>query len=1299
MLGPVEGSWIPRRDAQGCTPQKRMPLPSGRWVDAAGSTSGPKMKLRNRGTQTQPRFPTLTLRIVSKSTSTQTRCQDWITSNRVPNSNDRGLHTVIESQIFVNSSYEDVEDERPLDPPPEAHNTEGDGLTPGRDPPQMEGEGLPPESEATAENNIPGETASDSHRALEEEQRADQPNGPDLEPALEANPTATTVGGANTPVADGIEVFLEKPGVDLECPLCRVQIGKIRALVNHFEARHPVTPVMYVCRKCGKADEKSHSIKCHIPKCKGIVAERAGEFKCELCQSRFGTGAGLATHTRLAHPAVHNEAAKAKKKAAEKVRITKKLWTPEEDAKLPILITKYLGRPKVNDLIAAELGTGKSGEQVRSRRRVLAAKTIPNGEDLHQEQSEGVVAGPNEAPAHPSGPELAESVAVRLRAAIDQSADDGSEMRVLANLMRDVDRDPLWAERQASEVMRQLGKGNRNSGQRGQRNRRTEPLPDRNWARRLAQSRKEYRQQQMLFARDPSKLAALVLDGAANAECTLPVEHVLETYRGRWEAGGTFEGLGDYLTGKLTKNEEFCRPILAAEVMEYRNRCNKKSAPGPDKVGMRDILAWDPGGEKCAQMFTVWLVQGKVPDVWKEARTTLLPKSDDPETLRDVSGWRPVTIGSQILRLFSGIVGRRLSAASPLNPRQRGFIDGSEGCSGNLMILNGIIARARGKGTGLAVAFIDLSKAFDTVSHGHILACLEERMTDPHIVGLIQNLYVNCSTRIAMGAERTPPIAIKLGVKQGDPMSPLLFNLAMDPLIQALEDRGEGLKVGDSRLSVLAFADDLVLLSGDETGMRRNLDILEKFCHRTGLKINPGKSHGFFLNKGVVNDCVPWQLCGTPIHMVGAGETVRYLGVEVGPVRGITKPDLGAKLSEWVKRISKAPLKPTQKVVLLNSFAVPRLIYQADHCNLPVTTLTLLDVKIRSAVRTWLHLAPSGSNGLIYARNGDGGLGITKLEGLVPSIQIRRLYRLAHSNDEWVRHLTLRTVSEDEWRKRWARSGGNPEDVPWIGHGPGTGEVGRELLVKRKLSLGDWRRSEAETWAALPVQGVGVGAFMGDKVSNDWLNIWNPARVGFKQRHIIAALALRNGTYPTKEFLARGRNKSDASCRWCQARLESASHILGQCPKVHGARIRRHHKLRDLLGAEAAAEGWKVHTEFRVTTPEGELRIPDLVCVRQHEALVIDVTVRYETGEDTLERAAEEKVARYTPVLEQIAEMAGVSHASAMGFPVGARGKWPTANSHVLSKLGIDGNRGVAFAKLVSRRVLLYSLDVLAAFK
>ena len=71
-----------------------------------------------------------------------------------------------------------------------------------------------------------------------------------------------------------------------------------------------------------------------------------------------------------------------------------------------------------------------------------------------------MVAGPNEAPAHPSGPELAESVAVRLRAAIDQSAEDGSEMRVLANLMRDVDRDPLWAERQASEVMRQLaGKG------------------------------------------------------------------------------------------------------------------------------------------------------------------------------------------------------------------------------------------------------------------------------------------------------------------------------------------------------------------------------------------------------------------------------------------------------------------------------------------------------------------------------------------------------------------------------------------------------------------------------------------------------------------------------------------------------------------------------------------------------------------------------------------------------------------------------------------------------------------------
>lgn len=134
------------------------------------------------------------------------------------------------------------------------------------------------------------------------------------------------------------------------------------------------------------------------------------------------------------------------------------------------------------------------------------------------------------------------------------------------------------------------------------------------------------------------------------------------------------------------------------------------------------------------------------------------------------------------------------------------------------------------------------------------------------------------------------------------------------------------------------------------------------------------------------------------------------------------------------------------------------------------------------------------------------------------------------------------------------------------------------------------------------------------------------------------------------------------------------------------------------MAVEAESVGWKAIREFRVETPEGGLRIPDLVCTKGETALVIDVTVRFEMAPDTLSTAAIEKVNHYKPIASQIAAMVGVSVVKVMGFPVGARGKWPTCNNKVLTELGLTVGRRTTFARLVSRRSLLYSLDILRAF-
>ncbi|NXX81389.1 POLR protein, partial [Urocolius indicus] len=132
-------------------------------------------------------------------------------------------------------------------------------------------------------------------------------------------------------------------------------------------------------------------------------------------------------------------------------------------------------------------------------------------------------------------------------------------------------------------------------------------------------------------------------------------------------------------------------------------------------------------------------------------------------------------------------------------------------------------------------------KAFDTVNHSHIIAVLKQKGVDKYIITLIANMYNNVETSINMEKASYDPIGIHVGVKQGDAMSPLLFNLSLDSLLCKLENKGCGYQHCDSNITAMAFVDDLVLLSSSWDGMVNNIKISETFCDFIGLKIQGEK--------------------------------------------------------------------------------------------------------------------------------------------------------------------------------------------------------------------------------------------------------------------------------------------------------------------------------------------------------------------------------------------------------------------------------------------------------------------------
>uniref|UniRef100_A0AAY4BVR2 Reverse transcriptase domain-containing protein n=1 Tax=Denticeps clupeoides TaxID=299321 RepID=A0AAY4BVR2_9TELE len=510
---------------------------------------------------------------------------------------------------------------------------------------------------------------------------------------------------------------------------------------------------------------------------------------------------------------------------------------------------------------------------------------------------------------------------------------------------------------------------------------------------------------------------------------------------------------------------------------------------------------------------------------------------------------KPITIGSMLLRLYPWILTKQLARACRLNPRQRGFIQ-SPGCSENLMVLKYIIEQAKWERKHIAVLFVDIAKAFDSVSHDHIVDVLRQWGLDSHVFGVIQDSYADCHTSIEVGNTKTPEITIKTGVKQG------------------------------GKVAALTFADDLVLLSNGWEGMTNNLSILEKFCKLTGLTVQAKKCHSFLLtpthDSYTVNNCQPWTIQRTDLHMIGPEESEKYLGVRKGPWTGISKPDTESQLQQWIQRIDEAPLK---------------LIYRADHVSETSVRLARLDGLVKRAVKAWLRLPHSTCGGLLYSWRRDGGMGLLKLADSVPSIQVRRIQRVAHSEDPNIRQLMSSSKAQEGFVKAWKRAGGTLDTAPAL--------------------------TDPFTPSVSPIDNV---------------------------------------------------------------------------------RIARHNKICDILVDEVKKLGWETHKESKLHTTKGELRKPDIIFVCEDVAIVVNVTVRWEFDSHSLANAASEKVAYYQNLEQQVHDYTNTQTVHFFGFPVGARGKWHSQNNMVLQLLGVTKGRMKAFGGLVSRRALLYSLDMLDMF-
>ena len=141
----------------------------------------------------------------------------------------------------------------------------------------------------------------------------------------------------------------------------------------------------------------------------------------------------------------------------------------------------------------------------------------------------------------------------------------------------------------------------------------------------------------------------------------------------------------------------------------------------------------------------------------------------------------------------------------------------------------------------------------------------------------LRSLYRNTECSVMLNGLQTPWFNAEYGLRQGCNLSPLLFNIFINKLAEQIQRLNRGVVEGDNNVSILMYADDIVLIAETETNLQIMLNTLYKWCSTWGLVINNNKSAVVHFPSSSTEITQHEFVCGSEI--INIAKSYKYLCV------------------------------------------------------------------------------------------------------------------------------------------------------------------------------------------------------------------------------------------------------------------------------------------------------------------------------------------------------------------------------------------------------------------------------------
>ena len=253
------------------------------------------------------------------------------------------------------------------------------------------------------------------------------------------------------------------------------------------------------------------------------------------------------------------------------------------------------------------------------------------------------------------------------------------------------------------------------------------------------------------------------------------------------------------------------------------------------------------------------------PENWATGLIVPLHKKGD---LDDPNNYRGITLISCFAKLCTSILNERLKTwtqdTDNNTDAQFGF-KSNHSTIDAVFILKYLIDRQLMSKQKLYCAFVDLKKAFDSVSRLSLWYKMIKCGIDGKLLAIIQSMYEAVKLRVKCFNSLSDLYTCDVGLLQGEIMSPFLFSFFLADIEAHLQENiNDGIDLEQLQLYLLLFADDAVLFSETREGLQHNIDNLETYCQKWNLTVNVEKNEDCrFQKRGSIRKGRPVVFCRT----------------------------------------------------------------------------------------------------------------------------------------------------------------------------------------------------------------------------------------------------------------------------------------------------------------------------------------------------------------------------------------------------------------------------------------------------